>query len=344
MPDVRRRRWWADPVTGLALVIAALLGLVLFLPDAAPAPLDARTSGAPQAVGTVQEIRPSGPPITPRAEARSTRAGTTASGGRARPATGRRTATCVATGPRIAVASFNIHSGFNRAHDRVEMDRIAAEIAALKADVVLLQEVDRNRAWNGRIDQPGLLAERLGMYYAFAPNVVRPGASQYGTAVLSRFPIVDLDNTLLPRFAGTQQRGLLRVRLQPYGTTVDLYNTHLEASSPANRLAQARVIRDLLASSTVPAILGGDLNAGPSTEVMATLRSVLTDSWTQVGSGAGLTHPVWNPRGRIDYLLYRGDVTPLSSVVVPGTVSDHAAVRGLFEIGSGSPVCLPDLG
>ncbi|GAA4113385.1 hypothetical protein GCM10022215_10590 [Nocardioides fonticola] len=344
MPDGRRRRWWADPVTALALVIAGLLGLVLFLPDSGPAPVDASTRGGPAAVGTVQEVLPSGPPIAPRAGTLTTRSGATATGGRARPATGRRANTCVAAGPRIAVATFNIHSGFNRAHNRVEIDRIADEIAALQADVVLLQEVDRNRAWNGRIDEPGILAERLSMYYAFAPNVVRPGDSQYGTAVLSKFPIVDLDNTLLPRFPDAQQRGLLRVRIQPYGTTVDVYNTHLEASSAANRLAQARVIRDLLASSTVPTILGGDLNAYPGTDVMATLRTVLSDSWERVGAGAGYTHPAWSPRGRIDYLLYRGDVTPLDSVVVPGAVSDHAAVRGLFQIGSQTAVCLPNLG
>jgi endonuclease/exonuclease/phosphatase family metal-dependent hydrolase len=244
----------------------------------------------------------------------------------------------VSTDSSLEVATFNIHSGWNRDRSRQLLPQIAREMAALDADVWLLQEVDKNRVWSGRVDQAAYLAGQLGMEYAFATNVLRPGESRYGTAVLSAYPILESSNTLLPRPAGTQQRGLLRVVLEPApGQRVSVYTTHFEHTSQDARLAQARAVAGVLADDPHRAVLGGDLNARPASPPVSTLRGVATDTWAVAGRGAGLTHPSANPRSRIDYLMHRGQLGVNAVSTFPSRVSDHRVVRASYDLTPGVP-------
>ncbi|KQW48456.1 hypothetical protein ASC77_06770 [Nocardioides sp. Root1257] len=349
----RPRPSWASPDLPLALLVVAVVVLAFVLPsrlggsDPDPSPAGGARVAPPSVSPTDQQVVPA-PTLSP-----GTGAGSSASpsDGAANPGapglpSRHRDGVCVdVPAPRLTAASFNIHSGFNRDRSRLELEQIAAEISALDADVVLLQEVDRNRRWSAHVDEPAYLAAKLGMYYAFGTNVRRSGNSEYGTAILSTYPVSDASNTLLPNGPGGQQRGLLRVVVSPFGSPISIYVTHLENTSSTIRLAQARSIAQIVAQDPHPKILGGDLNAGPGSDVLGTLRGALEDSWPASGLGAGLTHPTVAPRSRIDYLLYAGSLQPVASVVLPSAVSDHSAVRTVFEAGTGAPqVCLPFFG
>lgn len=345
----RPRPRWADTDVLIALVIVGLVALALLAPGwmsgspsssisghGAPSP---GPGGAPPATSAA----PSSPAAT--APTSRTRVGGPSSLPTPTAPVASGTGPCIdVPAPRITVVSFNMHSGFNRDRSQVDLERIARELRGYNADVYLLQEVDRNRRWSGRTDQPAYLAGRLGFAYAFGTNVQRWGDSQYGTAILSRYPVTAARNTLLPRPGSTQQRGLLHIRIAPFGAPMSLYVTHLENTSAAAREAQARTIAQLVAADPLPKVLGGDLNATPGSSVLATLRGPLADAWSAAGSGSGWTHPSWAPRMRIDYLLYGGGLEPVASRVIPSSVSDHAAVRTVFEMPSGSPVCLPVVG
>jgi endonuclease/exonuclease/phosphatase family metal-dependent hydrolase len=344
----RSRPRWADADVPLALLVVVVLVLAFVLPgllsdpDPESAPVAPRADGPtpPSTSPTAQGVLPASP-VTPGApsEPQPTNPAPQAPPALARPAA---PGTCVEVpGPRLTTASFNIHSGFNRDRSRVALDQIAGEIEALSADVVLLQEVDRNRRWTGGVDQSQYLADRLGMHHAFGPNVRRAGNRDYGTAILSRYPITGAENTLLPNGPGGQQRGLLHVEVAPFGDPVSLYTTHLEHTSGALRSAQARRIAEIMAQDPVPKVLGGDLNATPGSDVLGTLEGPLDDSWTAAGTGPGYTHPSGVPRSRIDYLLYGGGLRPAESVVVPSAVSDHQALRTVFEVGEPTEVCVP---
>ena len=105
------------------------------------------------------------------------------------------------------LATFNIHAGTGS--DNVyDLDRTAAAIAALDADVVGLEEADVH--WGDRSDWQDSVAElarRLGMQSAFAPIYdlypLAEGAPrrQYGVALLSRHPIVAVENHDLTRLS-----------------------------------------------------------------------------------------------------------------------------------------------
>ena len=243
----------------------------------------------------------------------------------------------ISTDSSLEVASFNMHSGWNRDRSRQMLPQLAQEMAALQVDVLLLQEVDKNRISSGRVDQAAYLAGQLGMEYAFATNVLRPGDSRYGTAVLSAYPIVETANTLLPRPGSTQQRGLLRAVLDVRGEKVSVYTTHFEHTSQDARLLQARAAARVIAEDPYRAVVGGDMNARPAAPPVATLRTVATDTWAVAGQGDGLTHPSNSPRSRIDYLLHRGDLGVNVVSTHPSQVSDHRAVRASYDLTPGVP-------
>lgn len=217
---------------------------------------------------------------------------------------------------RLSVLSYNMHRGHGG------LDRVASEIARTGADIVLLQEVDRNVGLTGRVDQTSYLATKLRMYGVFGANIPR-GGGQYGTAVLSRYEILDWSNTPLPNDRGSEQRGLLRVSLEVAGQRFSVYNTHLQfGPNPIQRVQGAAVSR-ILGADPLPRILGGDLNAWPGSRTMQALLGPVRDPWPSVGRGAGGTGP---RGGRIDYVLASQDFDAVSSMVVPSPASDHNAV------------------
>ncbi|MFI7006201.1 endonuclease/exonuclease/phosphatase family protein [Streptomyces sp. NPDC050145] len=233
----------------------------------------------------------------------------------------------------VTVLTFNIHHGADPA-DALDLARTAKVIADSGADVIGLQEVDRH--WSGRsdfADQAQWLADRLDLHVTYGANLdedpAEPGdpRRQYGTAILSRFPILSAHNTLLPRSATGEQRGLLEADVMVRGTTLRFLNTHLEHTSQAERLSQVKAIDDIVKTSTRPTVLVGDLNATPDTPEVVALTERLKDTWPEAGQGDGFTYDALNPTERIDYVLASPGIRPRAAEVLPETASDHRPLR-----------------
>ncbi|MGV9770462.1 endonuclease/exonuclease/phosphatase family protein [Streptosporangium sp. NPDC003464] len=230
----------------------------------------------------------------------------------------------------LRVATFNIHHG--RGPDgRLDLRRVADVIRGGQADVAGLQEVDRHYSERSEfVDQATWLAAELGMDVAYGANLdldpPAPGdpRRQYGTAILSRFPIRDSGNTSLPGFPGSEQRGLLRATIVVHGVPVRICTTHLQDDDAAERLEQARAVQALIAGRQGPVILTGDFNALPGTPEIRVLAPSLRDSWSQAGAGAGHTYPATG--SRIDYVFASPEVEVRSATVVAGDASDHLPV------------------
>src|SRR3954452_4417718 len=160
--------------------------------------------------------------------------------------------------------TFNIHHGAGT-DGRLDLNRTADVIRAAGADVVGLQEVDRHfGARSAFVDQATWLAEDLSMDVVFGANldldpiVAGQPRRQYGTAILSAHPILDWENTHLPRFDDHEQRGLLRARISVEGVEIQAYDTHLQHDDAAERLVQAEEIVGLIGEPDEPVILLGD--------------------------------------------------------------------------------------
>ncbi|MPZ83809.1 MAG: metal-dependent hydrolase [Actinophytocola sp.] len=239
----------------------------------------------------------------------------------------------------LTVLSFNIHhaAGLDGVFD---LDRLTTEIRHTRADVIGLQEVDRNYGErSGWTDEPAELARRLGMHVVYGANLdLEPPAPgrprrQYGTAILSRYPILEWHNTLLPKARPEEeQRGLLEAVLNVRGLDVRAMTTHFQHDNAEARVLQANAVAAAVRSAAEPVVLTGDLNATPDTPEVRTLTAILADSHAEAGRGDGFTYPAEAPAARIDYVLT--DALPVVSTVRPTEASDHRpTIAGLVVWG-----------
>ncbi|MET9879815.1 endonuclease/exonuclease/phosphatase family protein [Actinacidiphila glaucinigra] len=129
----------------------------------------------------------------------------------------------------LDVMTFYIHH-VQGTDDVLDVPRIADVVRRSGADVVGLQEVDNHYSMRSDwADQAADLAKLLGYHVVFGANSdnATPAGSdhrvQYGTAILSRYPITASDNTWLYKSTGQEQRGLLHATLNVRGKAVQFY-------------------------------------------------------------------------------------------------------------------------
>jgi endonuclease/exonuclease/phosphatase family metal-dependent hydrolase len=237
--------------------------------------------------------------------------------------------------PSVKLMSYNIHFGTDSA-GAPNLPEIARTIADAGPDIAALQEVDKH--WSPRsgfADQAKALSEALGMHVVYGANLDRdppaPGAPrrQYGTAVLSKYPIVRSRNYPLSSF-GDEQRGLLETEIDANGVRLRVYNVHMGLTA-RQRVAQAGEALAIIGPLTGPVALAGDFNAEPdSPELRLLLEAGFADSFA--GAAAEPTFPSIAPESRIDYLLAGGRLVPVRAAVLPSTASDHRPIVGEFDL------------
>jgi len=199
----------------------------------------------------------------------------------------------------LRILAYNIHHGEGM-DEILDLERIAALIAAEQPDLVALQEVDRKVERTDFVDQALALGELTGLTPVFGDFMPYQGG-HYGMAVLSRWPVVEATNHRLPD--GDEPRSALAVRVQSptSGRELEFVGIHLYRTAE-ERLAQAERLAEHLASTTVPVILAGDFNSLPESEVI----QYLAQSWHFIDKGADrFTFSSFAPEREIDFVAYR---------------------------------------
>jgi endonuclease/exonuclease/phosphatase family metal-dependent hydrolase len=230
----------------------------------------------------------------------------------------------------IRVLSYNIHHG-EGVDGKLDLNRIAKVIESVSADLVALQEVDRNSNRTGKVDQAAEIGRLTGMSAIFEKNIAVAGGD-YGNAVLSKFPIKSHRNVHLPRVGDSEQRGVLVVELQPPSlkTPVFFFATHLDyRSDNRERLASAEKINELAVEH--PSILAGDLNDTPDSEVLKLFRA----QWKPTSDMELPTFPAESPRRQIDFILVRpADRWRVveTKAIDEAVASDHRAIFSVLEL------------
>lgn len=201
------------------------------------------------------------------------------------------------------VQTYNIHQGFN-AGQIPSLDEIVAVVSGEAPDILCLQEVPRGWMIDEQHDALAVIAERLGMRYAFIPNI----GDLYGNAVLTRSP---MSNARVVHYAVEpsikhQPRGVLFVDIGEGANTVLFGCTHLDEVSDSSIVRQEQV-RTILRewNGRTPAIIAGDMNAVPGDiEIQLFGQSGFDD----LGAPAGDTTTMDSPQKRIDYIFGKGVV------------------------------------
>lgn len=208
-------------------------------------------------------------------------------------------------GQSLRVMTYNIYGArATSPANAADLDAIAEVIRRQNPDFVTLNEVDVFTNRTGKdVHQARDLAEKLGMEWHFSKAIDRDGG-EYGDAVLSKYPILETRSYRLPCAAEQpgEDRSLCVIRVQIDGKDLYVASTHLDhLSGDASRLVQAteiRRIRDTELEGDL--ILCGDLNAIPSSNVIATMTSFLTNT----GPIDQYTFPSDDPSRKIDYIMY----------------------------------------
>ena len=94
-------------------------------------------------------------------------------------------------------------------------------------DAVCLQEVDKGAARSEGVDMTARLAELAGYTHTYFIKIRDFQGGEYGTAILSRFPITSFSVTPLPGMEGCEDRSIGHAVIELDGEALHVFNTHL---------------------------------------------------------------------------------------------------------------------
>jgi len=225
----------------------------------------------------------------------------------------------------LRAATANIRHGRGM-DERVDLERTAAALRALDADIIGLQEVDQHVGRSGRVNQAEALGAALDMHAAFGAFMPH-GGGHYGMGLLSRHPITDVRPLTLP--VGNEPRIALVVDIRlPAGETVTVVNVHFDwVDDDAYRYAQATEVARHIAALPHPFVLLGDFNDRPGSRTLALFEPLAHGA--SKPEGARDTWPADRPEMEIDF-VFAGPKEmwrPCTATVVPEALaSDHRPV------------------
>jgi len=203
-----------------------------------------------------------------------------------------KTGTPAAVPATIKIVSYNIRwRGGEDLRRLIELLRSDALIGG--ATIIGLQEVDRNRRRTGNTNTVRLMAEELGLHYAWAAPPNAPGKEQEeeetGVALLSLYPLTDVSRIVLPNEGpGGRHRVALGATITIGPHALRVYTVHAETrTTNERRIQQLQAVLDDLSrhARAERAIVLGDFN---------TIMDKDVDGTTELFRGAHFQTPFPN--------------------------------------------------
>jgi endonuclease/exonuclease/phosphatase family metal-dependent hydrolase len=240
---------------------------------------------------------------------------------------------------QLKILTYNIHKCIGGLDRRFDPERVRQVLHHHSPDVCMLQEVD-NLAERSKFHHLSQLLGKLCGYrhHAYFAQHRMWNGGEYGNAVLSRYPILEMKNIDLT-IASKKRRGVLHARLRvrlPHGRsrTLHVYNLHLGLSGAERRLQLER----FLASHPLahlhhraPVVLGGDFN-----DVWGTLGEMLRPAGFSSPTRRLSTFPAYAPLRALDAIYVRGSARILhygpSQLAVARQASDHLPLVATVEL------------
>lgn len=205
---------------------------------------------------------------------------------------------------------------------------VAKVLLDLDADIIALQEVDRNTRRFGRVDLVAEFANALGLQSAFA-RYRRYQGGEIGVALLSRFPVLESRRISAP----TSKLGMLLTTLQAPEGPLRVLVVHFHPTDPRDpkrsrnrmdqlRLQEAKHALETAVAQTKPTVVLGDFNARPNGPEYALFSAALSDACP----GGARTWPTPFPLVRLDYVWLSSEFEAVQCSQFASTASDHNPV------------------
>jgi len=225
---------------------------------------------------------------------------------------------------RVRVMTYNLRFG-----QLASLEELASHIKSFKPDFVALEEVDIHTYRARAAHQNGKnfiteLSDATGMFGIYG-KTINYEKGYYGIGILSHFPYISTNKTMLPNPEGNEQRALLEGLFEmDNNDTIIFATTHLDVKSESSRDVQSRFITNHFKNAEYPVILGGDFNAEPSTKA---IKDIMKAKWFSA-TNDDLSFPAWAPSIKIDYLfaLPMNGWKVIRTQTVHSLLSDHLPV------------------
>ncbi len=239
----------------------------------------------------------------------------------------------VGTKNKVSILSYNLF--FKNKYPQ----QILNEIQEVNPDILVVQEL--TGAWEGYLKQK--IAER----YKYQKLYIHNGT--HGLGLLSKYPIESCE--YIKNKSGLPVSQINNIVIN--GKALILVNTHLPSpggavENPDNFYAlfmascrgkkeQWEKIENTLNEKYQgqPQVVAGDLNTMGIEPLYRHIRHDWRDLFAEKGKGSGWTFPniaKMPPLITLDYILFRGNIKPITSKVLKGSSSDHLAIYGEIEI------------
>ena len=171
--------------------------------------------------------------------------------------------------PTFTLASFNICSAhFREGHyTKDNLARLGDLINQSMADVVCLQEVDKCAARSERVNMTARLADMTDLMHHYFIKIRDFQGGEYGTAILSRYPITESRTINYPVVVATQGTSCGYVVLEVDGTPLTVVNTHLSIENEESNTETLCCLGDVLSmlrQEKGSFVCCGDFNTSPS--------------------------------------------------------------------------------
>lgn len=232
----------------------------------------------------------------------------------------------------VRIASYNIANGRCAYHD---FQKIADDIVSKDIEIVGLQEVDIHCSRSKFSDTVKLLSEYCMMpYTAYFKCIELDGDAEvyghngkYGTAILSKYPILQSTETELNDGTLCERRVLGHTVIDVDGVEINFFNTHLSFGKADIRKLEFLKVSEVV-NSFKNSILTGDFNVSgydefSSLEPLSFVNNPVTDIVTF-------------PEGelRIDNICFSSEIRLVedSFGTLDNEHSDHAMLYAELEI------------
>jgi endonuclease/exonuclease/phosphatase family metal-dependent hydrolase len=212
----------------------------------------------------------------------------------------------------LKVLQWNIAQGWTT-NGKPNLDLVVAWVVKMNPDVISFNEIMHYES--ATADHVKLIADKLkaktGQTWSYKWVQKWGAASGEGEAVMSRLPFVSTASYLLP-----VQRSVAEALVMVNGRAVNVFSTHLDASSTSYRLSEISALKPFATTFAQQRIIMGDFNSWPGTSEYGNMTNDFHDSWAEaVKISAAVTYPD-NPNGntrksRIDYVWYSTGATSL---------------------------------
>lgn len=235
----------------------------------------------------------------------------------------------------LRVVTFNVHMEPGHKIARA----LRSDPALRAADVILLQEVERDERRPTMCSGACELGKELGYHVVYAPgHGVKEGS--HGVAILSRAPITSAEVIELPYFdvhINSGRRIALAATLEVDGTPITVYAVHLDNRLDVrDRRTQMIPVLIHAARQDTPIIMAGDFNTSHFTWLfhLIPIPTTTQDNYLEdLMRGHGFDTPVTDSGPthvalamRLDAIYTRGFETTKFAVSDAQRVSDHLAL------------------